>query len=65
MTGAEALMQKGRLEMGRDLLLRQLSIKFEPLEKSVESKVKALSEKRLESLAERVMTANTLAALEL
>ena len=65
MTGAEALMQKGRLEMGRELLLELLTSKFGPLTENIESKVNALSERRLKNLVSRVMTANTLAELKL
>jgi predicted transposase/invertase (TIGR01784 family) len=69
MTGAEALIRKGReegREQGqRELLVKQLTIKFGPLPESIVSKVTALSERRLETLAERFVTAASLAELEL
>lgn len=50
--GTEALMQKGRIEMGREWLVKQLAIKFGLLAESIVSRVNSLREKRLENLAE-------------
>jgi predicted transposase/invertase (TIGR01784 family) len=57
----ERLVQQGRQEGRRDLLLRQLRLRFGELPASAQERVNAASSEELDAMAERILTVETLA----
>jgi hypothetical protein len=62
----EKIARQGRLEGQRELLLRQLQVKFGPLPPAVVARIQAITaEAALEKLGEQVLTAESLADITL
>ena len=65
MTGAEKLREEGRAEgeaKGRaEVVIKQLTLRFGPLSASTEARVRAASIAELDRIAERVLSARSLA----
>jgi predicted transposase/invertase (TIGR01784 family) len=73
MTGAQALMEKGRQEGRqegrkeglRETLLKLMTRKFGPLDAETTARIRELTEPRLDAAIERILTAQTLQEMEL
>lgn len=63
MTIAEQLRQEGRFEGRRGMLLKQLKLKFGPLDEATQARVAAADDAALDRYAERVLSAATLSAV--
>ena len=61
MTAGEKLIERGRQQGERGILLRQLRKRFGALPSEVEARVQAAGQAQLEEWSDRVLTAATLA----
>ncbi|HLK55558.1 MAG TPA: DUF4351 domain-containing protein [Chthonomonadaceae bacterium] len=65
MTGAQALINKGRKEMGQEMLLKLLTAKFGAISDAMQDKVKRLSLGQVERIMLQALDADTLSDLKL
>ncbi len=63
MTSAQQLRQEGSFEGRRGMLLKQLKLKFGPIDEATQARVAAADDATLDRYAERVLSAATLAAV--